>query len=48
MKNALDVRSRPYGSNVWNDKPALIVSQSPSNLSGFSANRSLTSSVSIL
>lgn len=41
LKNALDVGSRPYGANVWNAKPALIVSQSPSNLSGFGANHHL-------
>ncbi|WP_026906827.1 NADPH-dependent FMN reductase [Paucisalibacillus globulus] len=41
LKNALDVGSRPYGSNVWNGKPALIVSHSPSNLSGFGANHHL-------
>lgn len=41
LKNALDVGSRPYGSNVWDAKPALIVSQSPSNLSGFGANHHL-------
>jgi len=41
LKNALDVGSRPYGSNVWNGKPALIVSQSPSDLSGFGANHHL-------
>lgn len=41
LKNALDVGSRPYGSNVWDGKPALIVSQSPSPLSGFGANHHL-------
>lgn len=41
LKNALDVGSRPYGSNVWDSKPALIVSQSPSDLSGFGANHHL-------
>lgn len=41
LKNALDVGSRPYGSSVWDGKPALIVSQSPSNLSGFGANHHL-------
>lgn len=41
LKNALDVGSRPYGSNVWDGKPALIVSQSPSDLSGFGANHHL-------
>lgn len=41
LKNALDVGSRPYGASVWDGKPALIVSQSPSNLSGFGANHHL-------
>jgi chromate reductase len=41
LKNALDVGSRPYGSSVWGGKPALVVSQSPSNLSGFGANHHL-------
>lgn len=41
LKNALDVGSRPYGANVWNGKPALIVSQSPGNLAGFGANHHL-------
>lgn len=41
LKNALDVGSRPYGLSIWDRKPALIVSQSPSNLSGFGANHHL-------
>lgn len=41
LKNALDIGSRPYGQSVWNGKPALIVSQSPGNLSGFGANHHL-------
>jgi|SRR5690554_6058699 len=41
LKNALDVGSRPYGSSVWGGKPALVVSQSPGNLSGFGANHHL-------
>ena len=41
LKNALDVGSRPYGESIWNGKPAAIVSQSPSNLSGFGANHHL-------
>src|SRR5690554_8207674 len=28
LKNAIDVGSRPYGKNVWNEKPAAIVSVS--------------------
>ncbi len=41
LKNALDIGSRPYGQSVWNGKPALVVSQSPGNLSGFGANHHL-------
>lgn len=41
LKNALDVGSRPYGKNVWDGKPALIISSSISGLSGFGANHHL-------
>lgn len=41
LKNALDVGSRPYGHSVWDGKPAAIIRQSPSNLSGFGANHHL-------
>lgn len=41
LKNALDVGSRPYGYSVWDGKSAAIISQSPSNLSGFGANHHL-------
>jgi chromate reductase len=41
LKNALDVGSRPYGQSIWDGKPAAIISQSPSNLSGFGANHHL-------
>ncbi|MEA0552866.1 NAD(P)H-dependent oxidoreductase [Lysinibacillus irui] len=41
IKNALDVGSRPYGANVWDGKPAAIISQSPGRLSGFGANHHL-------
>src|SRR5258708_22289340 len=34
LKNALDVGSRPYGSSVWDRKPAAIVSGSPGASSG--------------
>lgn len=36
LKNALDVASIP--NNVWDGKPALVVSQSPGLISGFGAN----------
>ena len=38
LKNAIDVGSRPYGQNVWNQKPAAIVSASPGSIGGFGAN----------
>lgn len=41
LKNALDVGSRPYGENVWNGKPAAIISQSPGGIAGFGANHHL-------
>ncbi|WP_164126046.1 NADPH-dependent FMN reductase [Sphingobacterium luzhongxinii] len=41
LKNALDVGSRPYGKNVWNGKPAMVISSSISGLSGFGANHHL-------
>ena len=37
IKNAIDVASRPWGQNVWSGKPAIIISQSISNLSGVAA-----------
>jgi len=41
LKNALDVGSRPYGQSVFDGKPALIVSQSIGDISGFGANHHL-------
>ena len=48
LKNALDVGSRPYGASVWDGKPAAIISQSISNLSGFGANHHLRQSLAFL
>lgn len=48
LKNALDVGSRPYGSNVWDGKAAGIISQSPSDLSGFGANHHLRQPLAFL
>lgn len=48
LKNAIDVGSRPYGESVWNGKPAAIISQSISNLSGFGANHHLRQSLVFL
>lgn len=41
LKNALDIGSRPYGSNVWSGKPGAIISQSPGGIGGFGANHHL-------
>lgn len=41
LKNAIDVGSRPYGLNVWNDKPGAIISASVGKMSGFGANHHL-------
>jgi chromate reductase len=48
LKNAIDVGSRPYGRNVWDGKPAAVVSVSPGNLSGFGANHHLRQSLVFL
>lgn len=41
LKNALDVASRPYGKNVWDAKPAMVISASVIGISGFGANHHL-------
>jgi chromate reductase len=48
MKNAIDVASRPYGHNVWNGKPAGVVSVSPGAIGGFGANHHLRQSLVFL
>jgi len=48
LKNAIDVGSRPYGQNAWNEKPAAIVSVSPGAISGFGANHALRQSLVFL
>ncbi|MCB5950589.1 NAD(P)H-dependent oxidoreductase [Enterococcus sp. BWT-B8] len=48
LKNALDVGSRPYGQNVWDKKPGLVVSVSPGALSAFGANHHLRQSLVFL
>lgn len=48
LKNAIDVGSRPMIDSVWNEKPAAIISNSPSNLSGFGANHHLRQSLVFL
>jgi chromate reductase len=48
LKNAIDVGSRPYGSSVWNAKPAAVVSNSPGAIGGFGAYHQLRQSMVFL
>ena len=48
LKNALDIGSRPPGNNVWSNKPAAIISQSPGRLGGMAAALRLRQLVSVL
>lgn len=48
LKNALDVGSRPYGHNVWDGKPAGIISVSTGNIGGFGSNHHLRQSMTFL
>jgi chromate reductase, NAD(P)H dehydrogenase (quinone) len=48
LKNALDVGSRPYGSNAWDGKPAAIVTATPGAIGGFGANHHLRQSMVFL
>jgi chromate reductase len=48
LKNALDIGSRPYGSSVWNAKPAMVVSVSPGATGGFGANHHLRQTLTFL
>lgn len=41
LKNALDTGSRPQDRNVWNGKPAAIISVSPGAIGAFGANHHL-------
>jgi chromate reductase len=44
LKNAIDVRSRPYGQSVWDKKPAAIVTASPGSIGGFGSNHQIRQS----
>lgn len=48
LKNALDIASRPWGQNVWDGKPAGIISVSIGGIGGFGANHHLRQSLSFL
>lgn len=48
LKNAIDVASRPYGANVFDGKPAAVISVSPGAIGGFGANHHLRQSLMCL
>lgn len=48
LKNALDVASRPFGKNVWNNKPGAVISSSTGAIGGFGANHHLRQSLTFL
>lgn len=48
LKNALDTGSRPMGANVWDKKPAAVISYSPGAIGGMGANFVLRQSLVFL
>lgn len=44
LKNAIDVGSRPYGQNVFDKKPAAIITASIGSIGGFGANHQIRQS----
>jgi chromate reductase len=48
LKNAIDVGSRPYGSSVWNRKPAGIITASPGAIGGFGSNHQIRQACTFL
>jgi chromate reductase len=48
LKNALDIGSRPYGENIWNDKPAAIAGASIGAMGTFGAQQHLRNICSFL
>ena len=48
LKNAIDIGSRPFGSNLWGGKPAAIVSVSVGKPGGFGANHHLRQVATVL
>jgi chromate reductase len=48
LKNALDICSRPPGSNVWDGKPGAVITSTPGAMGGFGANHHLRQSLVFL
>ncbi|HTF88796.1 MAG TPA: NADPH-dependent FMN reductase [Planctomycetota bacterium] len=45
LKNALDIASRPYGSNAWQGKPGAVISVTTGGIGAFGANHHLRQSL---
>jgi chromate reductase len=48
LKNAIDVGSRPKSQNVWNGKPAAVISVTTGGLGAFGANHHLRQSLMVV
>jgi chromate reductase len=48
MKNALDIASRPFGSNLWDGKPGAIIGVSPGSLGAFGSVQHLRQTLNFL
>ncbi|MFD2582673.1 NADPH-dependent FMN reductase [Pedobacter vanadiisoli] len=48
LKNAIDIGSAPHGKNVFESKPAAIISLSPGKMGAFGANHHLRQSLVFL
>jgi chromate reductase len=48
LKNALDIASRPYGQNLWAEKPGGIIGVTPGKLGAFGAGQQLRQTMAFL
>jgi chromate reductase len=48
LKNALDIASRPAGQSVWGNKPAAVISVSPSRIGGAMGNQHIRQPLAFL
>jgi chromate reductase, NAD(P)H dehydrogenase (quinone) len=48
LKNAIDVGSRPWGHNVFNGKPTMLITSSMGPIGGFGASQHVRQSLSVL
>jgi chromate reductase len=48
LKNALDIGSRPYGQNLWSEKPGALIGVTPGKLGAFGASQQLRQTMAFL